>query len=303
VGLTCATVKEADTVASFCDDILIANEVVTADACDAIAALARGRTVTVAVDSPAGLRELGAAARRAGVVVRVLVDVNVGQNRCGVAPGDPALALAQQIRDEGGVTLAGVMGYEGHAQPIADRQQRRAAAEQSMRQLTQTADLIRAEGMPCEIVSAGGTGTYDVSGRVPGVTEIQAGSYALMDSDYGRLDLPFEQALFLAATIISRPTDERIVADCGHKACSKDHGLPYLVGVEGAVVVGLNDEHATITVPAASTCRVGDRIRIRPSHVDPTVNLHDVIYALDGDRVVDVWRVSRGYAGVRRAGL
>jgi len=124
-----------------------------------------------------------------------------------------------------------------------------------------------------------------------------------MDSDYGRLALPFEQALFLLGTVVSRPIPERIVADCGHKACSKDHGLPTVVGVSGATVLGLNDEHVTIQVPKACTLAVGDRITLRPSHVDPTMNLHDGVYAVEGDQVLGVWSVAaRGYAHERGNG-
>lgn len=301
-GLTCATVGEAEVISEFCSDILIANEVVSPDKCARVAALSRDRTVTIAVDSMAGLAAVVSAALRARVTVGVLVDVNVGQNRCGVSPGDEALDLARHVARTPGVALRGVMGYEGHVQPIADRSEREVATRRAMTALVDTADLLRASGLPCGIVSAGGTGTYDISGRVPGVTEIQAGSYALMDSDYGRLGLPFEQALFVLGTIVSRPVPERIVADCGHKACSKDHGLPVVVGVDGASVVGLNDEHATITVPADSTVKVGDLIRLRPSHIDPTVNLHDALYAIDGEAVVGAWPVAgRGYAEERSA--
>jgi D-serine deaminase-like pyridoxal phosphate-dependent protein len=303
VGLTCATVSEAEAVALFCRDILLANEIVTADKCARMAALARASSVAVAVDSVQGLETLADAARRAGTIIRVLVDVNVGQNRCGVAPGAAALELAARVTALDGVVLAGMMGYEGHAQNLADRREREIAAGTAMQALLDTAALLRTHGLPCDIVSAGGTGTFDISGRIDGVTEIQAGSYALMDTDYGRLDLPFEQALFVQGTVLSRPIAERVVADCGHKACTKDHGLPLVEGIAGAVVTALHDEHATIAVPAAAPIAIGDSLRLRPSHVDPTMNLHDVVYAVAGDEVVDVWPIAaRGYADTRRHG-
>jgi D-serine deaminase-like pyridoxal phosphate-dependent protein len=296
-GLTCATVSEAEVVAPLCDDILIANEIVGPGKCDRVAALARDRAITIAVDSAAGAELMADAARRASVTIGVLVDVNVGQNRCGVAPGLDALALARVVAATPGLALRGVMGYEGHVQPIPDRRERESRAREAMQSLVTTAGLLRAHGLTCDIVSAGGTGTHDISGRFPGVTEIQAGSYALMDSDYGRLDLPFEQALFVLGTVVSRPTADRCVADCGHKATTKDHGNPsVVVGIDGASVVSLNDEHATISVPPGSAVSIGQRVRLRPSHVDPTMNLHDVLYALDGDRVVDTWPIAaRGY--------
>ena len=299
-GLTCATVDEAEIVADFCDDVLVANEVVTTEKCDRLAVLAGRVRLTVAADSSVGLQALAAAAVRRAVTIGVLIDINVGQNRCGVVPGPEALALARQAASTPGLTLRGVMGYEGHLQPIADRQERTAKATQAMATLVDVASALRADGLPCEIVSGGGTGTYDISGRVAGVTEIQAGSYALMDSDYARLGLPFEQAIFVVGTVVSRPTASRLVADCGHKACSKDHGLPVAVGMAGAEVRGLNDEHVTIEVPTDARVAIGDRIRLQPSHLDPTINLHDALYAVEADGTVSVWPVAaRGYADER----
>lgn len=301
-GLTCATVAEAEAAAPLGASLLVANEPVGPGKCDRLAALAAGCEVIAAVDSDPGLDELAGAARRAGVTIGVLVDVNVGQMRCGVAPGADAVRLAQRVVATPGVALRGLMGYEGHLQPMADRAEREARARRAMGGLVATAERLRAAGLPCEIVSAGGTGTYDITGRVEGITEIQAGSYVLMDSDYGRLDLPFEQAFWVLGTVVSRPEPSRCVADCGHKAMTKDHGLPTVRGLDGASVAALNDEHATIALPAEASVRVGDRIYLRPSHTDPTINLHDVLYAIEGDRVVDVWPITaRGYPEHRRS--
>jgi D-serine deaminase-like pyridoxal phosphate-dependent protein len=297
VGLTCATVAEAEVVADLCDDLLIANEIVSPDKCARVAALARDRVVTVAVDSIAGLDAAAAAARSAGVTIGVLVDVNVGQGRCGVEPGDAAVALARHVAGTAGLKMRGVMGYEGHLQPLRDRAERESRTRAAMQGLVETARRVRAEGIHCAVVSSGGTGTYDISGRVDGVTEIQAGSYALMDTDYGSVGVPFEQAFFVLGTIVSRPSPERCVADCGHKSMTKDHGNPAVKGVDGAAVTALNDEHAVIAVPPSCALSIGDRVQLVPSHTDPTVNLHDVFYAVDGARVVEVWPIAaRGYA-------
>jgi len=296
VGLTCATVSEAEVVADLCDDLLIANEVIGSSRCWRVANLARRTAVTVAVDSGTGLNDLSAAAVAAGVTIGVLVDVNVGQNRCGVSPGADAVELARTVAAAAGVTLRGVMGYEGHLQPIRSRPERDARARAAMQELVETARGIRATGIPCEVVSSGGTGTYDISGHVEGVTEIQAGSYALMDTDYVSVGVPFEQAFTVLGTIVSRPAPDRCVADCGHKSMTKDHGNPSVKGIEGATVTSLNDEHATIAIPPASTVAVGDLIELFPSHTDPTINLHDVFYAVEGNRVLEVWPIAaRGY--------
>ena len=297
VGLTCATVSEAEAVTGLTQDILIANEVIGASKWTRVAALARRVHLTTAVDSAIGIEGLGHAARDAGVTIGVVVDVDVGQGRCGVAPGEAALALARVAGATPGLELRGVMGYEGHLQPIRERAARAAAARASMAALVETADRLRAAGLSCAVVSAGGTGTFDISGRTRGVTEIQAGSYALMDADYGDVGVPFEQAFFVLATVVSRPAADRIVLDGGHKAATKDHGPPGVVGISGARVTAFNDEHAVVAVPADAAVSIGDRVRLRPSHTDPTVNLHDVFYAVDGSRVVDVWPiVARGYA-------
>jgi D-serine deaminase-like pyridoxal phosphate-dependent protein len=303
-GLTCATVSEAEVAANVCQNVLIANEPVGPGKAARVAALAGRVDIIVAVDSLAGLHEVETAAIDAGSRIGVLVDVNVGQNRCGVAPGEGAVELAARVALARGVVFRGVMGYEGHLVSVPDRTEREARTRQAMANLVATASRIRASGLPCDIVSAGGTGTYDISGRVDGITEIQAGSYVLMDSDYGRLDVPFEQALWVLGTVLSRPTPTRCVADCGHKSTTKDHGPPTVRGMADASVIALNDEHATIVIPADAPLRVGDRIYLRPSHTDPTINLHDVFYAVDGERVVGIWPVAaRGYPEHRRVHL
>jgi D-serine deaminase-like pyridoxal phosphate-dependent protein len=160
---------------------------------------------------------------------------------------------------------------------------------------------VRDAGLPCEIVSAGGTGTYDITGRIDGITEVQAGSYVLMDTAYAKLNLPFEHAFWVLGTVISRPNPGLCVTDSGHKACTEDHGNPDVAGVEGANLLFLSDEHASIVLPPDSPIAIGDRIRLAPSHIDPTINLHDAFYVLDGEKVIDVWPIAaRGYAEQRR---
>jgi D-serine deaminase-like pyridoxal phosphate-dependent protein len=295
-GLTCATVFEAEVASTVCDDILIANEIIGTGNCRRVAGLATRITVTVAIDSVAGLDGLGAAARESGATIGVLVDVNVGQNRCGISPGGEAVALAKRIAVAPGLELRGLMGYEGHAVGIANRAEREASVRQAVDQLVSTARMLAEAGLPPAIVSAGGTGSYDISSAVEGITEIQAGSYALMDTDYAGIGLPFEHSLFVLGTVISRPVPERCVADSGHKSCTKDHGHPSVKDIPGAAVLTLNDEHATIALPPGCAVAIGDRIQLLPSHIDPTMNLHDVVYAFDGDTVVGAWPIAaRGY--------
>jgi D-threonine aldolase len=272
---TCATVREMEGMAEagLGDDLLLANEVADASRLGALAR--KGVRVTVAVDS----RETIAAAARARVP-EVLIDVNVGLPRCGCDPAD-AGRLADQAR-AAGLTVRGVMGYEGHIVGLEDRATRVGMLEVSMAQLARAHEDVGGE-----VVSAGGTGTYDVN---TWATEIQAGSYALMDTAYAKLGLPFAHALSVLATVIS-VSDGWTVADCGLKALGMDHGNP---SVDDAEVWFCSDEHLTF-VPARSL-HVGDRIRVLPAHVDPTVAYHDHLSVVDGDQVLDRWEIDlRGW--------
>jgi D-serine deaminase-like pyridoxal phosphate-dependent protein len=295
-------VAEAEVVLAegLTDDVLIANEVVGPGKAARVAALNRRADVKVAVDSEYGLEDIARAARDASVEVGVLVDVDVGLPRCGVAPGEPALELARRVDATEGVRLRGMMGYEGHVVAIEDREEREARAAKAMDRLLSSVRMVRDAGLPCEIVSAGGTGTYDITGRIEGITEIQAGSYALMDTAYAKLDIPFELAFTVLGTVLSRPRPDRCVTDAGHKACTMDHGNPSVKGIDGATVLFLSDEHATIVLPEDASVAVGDPLELWPSHIDPTINLHDVLYAVEGGEVIGVWPVAaRGYAEQR----
>ena len=274
-GFTCATVREMEGMvrAGFAEDLVLANEVVDATRLGAL--VRAGARITVAVDSEVTIDS----AARAGVP-EVLIDVNVGLPRCGCPPGE-AGRLADRARSAG-LMVRGVMGYEGHIVGLEDRARRAAMLEESMGQLTLAADDVGGE-----VISAGGTGTYDLNSWA---TEIQAGSYALMDTAYGKLGLPFAQALTILSTVIS-VSPGWAVADCGLKALGMDHGNP---SIEGAEVWFCSDEH--VVFAPESPLRVGDRIRVLPAHVDPTVAYHEFLHVFEGDAVVERWDVDlRGW--------
>jgi D-serine deaminase-like pyridoxal phosphate-dependent protein len=277
-AFTCATPREVVGMAGagFGDDLLLANEVLDPGRLAALAGL--GARVTVAVDSP----ETIAAAADAGLR-ECLIDVNVGLPRCGCAPED-AGALADEARRRG-VDVRGVMGYEGHVVGLADRAERVRQTEESMAHLSRAHDAVGGD-----VVSAGGTGTYDINALA---TEIQAGSYALMDHAYGELGLPFRRAVSVLATVVSTNRgDGFAVADCGLKALGMDHGNPT---VDGAAVWFCSDEHVTFSCDG-SLPRVGDTVRVWPAHVDPTIAYHEQMQIVDGDAVVDTWPVDlRGW--------
>jgi len=286
-GFTCATVREAEVLARHgFEDLLVANEVLDPTKVARLRAVAERARVTIALDSREGLdlvRDLP---------LDVLVDVNVGLPRCGVPPG-AALDLARAVAGTR-LRLRGVMGYEGHAMAIADPAERARVALDAMAVLLDVARAVRADGLPVDVVSAGGTGTYDVTGTIAGVTEVQAGSYALMDTAYARFGLPFAEALRCLTTVVS-VHGRLAVLDAGLKALAIDHGNPELPPDVAASVLFLSDEHASLAIGDGFRARPGDRMWLRPSHVDPTVNLHDRLYAIRGDEV-DVWPVeARGY--------
>jgi D-serine deaminase-like pyridoxal phosphate-dependent protein len=271
---TCATIKEVEGMASagLGEDLLLANEVLDATRLGRLEA-----RVTVAVDS---LQTIEAAAK--GGVKEVLIDVNVGLPRCGCLP-ENAGALAEMARSKG-LVVRGVMGYEGHAIGLEERSLRQDLTAQAMELLLQAHADVGGE-----VISAGGTGTYDLN---TWANEIQAGSYVLMDTAYAKLGLPFKQAVSVLATVISVSASGFAVANCGLKALGMDHGKPDIDG--GGDVMIVSDEHITF-IPETSAA-IGDRIRILPAHVDPTVAYHERMHLVRDGEVLETWDVDlRGW--------
>jgi D-serine deaminase-like pyridoxal phosphate-dependent protein len=279
-GFTCATIREVEGMAAagLGDDLLLANEVVEAGRLGRL--VETGTRVTVAVDSEATIE-----AARAGGVREVLIDVNVGLPRCGCPPGD-AGPLAERAR-RAGLEVRGVMGYEGHAVGIEDRRERADKVAESMQILAAAHEAV---GGP--ICSGGGTGSWDLN---TAANEIQAGSYALMDTAYAALGLPFATALSILATVISVNRGGWAVADCGLKALGMDHGDPSMAG--GHAVLYCSDEHIVFTpAEGAPYPAVGDRVGVLPAHIDPTMAYHEAAWVREGDDIVDRWAIDlRGW--------
>jgi D-serine deaminase-like pyridoxal phosphate-dependent protein len=279
LGFCCATVREMEGMAAagLGEDLLLANEVLDARRLGRLDA-----RVTVAVDSEETIEAAAAAGVR-----EVLVDVNVGLPRCGCAP-EQAGRLADRARRRG-LSVRGVMGYEGHAMAIAERAQRKQAVDAAMARLAAAHALVGGE-----VVSAGGTGSFDLNELA---TEIQAGSYSLMDTAYAKLGLPFEPAFFAWSAVISR-SEGFAVCDAGLKSLGMDHGNP---SIEGARVWFCSDEHVTFApdpeAPGGGLSpSVGERVRVWPAHVDPTVAYHERLHLARGDEIVDVWAIDlRGW--------
>jgi D-serine deaminase-like pyridoxal phosphate-dependent protein len=282
-SFTCATVREvlgmAD--AGLGDDLLLANEVLDLTRLRALALAQEQAFITVAVDSADTVDAAAAAGLRS-----VLIDVNVGLPRCGCLPSD-AGHIADLARAKG-MEVRGVMGYEGHLMMVDDHSEQRQRVDDAIDRLLAAHDLV---GGP--IISAGGTGTYHLHTRV---SEVQAGSYALMDSNYARLGHPFQQAMHVYGTVVSA-NPKFAVADVGLKAMGMDHGNPTVETLDGqgADVWFLSDEHITF-VPHTGVMAVGDRVRVVPAHIDPTMALHAAAWVARGHEVIDRWPIDlRGW--------
>jgi D-serine deaminase-like pyridoxal phosphate-dependent protein len=290
IGVTTATVAEAQAMAAAgVDDVLIANEVVGAAAAERLASIAASTRLTVAADDESNLAELGRHASGAGSEIGVLIEVDVGMGRGGARSPEEALSLARRAMETPGVELRGLMGYEGHCASEPDTELREREARVAMERLVEVAERCRADGMPVDVVSAGATGTYEVTGSYPGVTEVQAGTYILMDVYHEALAPEFSFALTVAATAISRHGD-LVVFDAGRKGVGSDLLPPRLASGQGELAF-VNEEHAGFRFPEGSPLHVGDRATLVPGYAPTTVNLFGAFHVVESGRVVDLWPV------------
>jgi D-serine deaminase-like pyridoxal phosphate-dependent protein len=297
IGGCVAKVSEAEVMAQEgIDDLLITTEIVGQPKLRRLAALVQQHPhIKVVVDSLVGAQTMNTVMGDAHVKIDVLLDLNVGQNRCGVTPGQEALTLAQQIGKQPNLRLVGVQGYEGHLQHIRNAEERAQRCQQAMQLLTETAAQLRAEGFPIEIVTTGGTGTAEICASSPGITEVQPGSFVFMDTDYrNALGPVYSNALTILSTVISRPAPTRAVIDAGLKSLSIESGMPEPRGLSGVAYRPGGDEHGILTWsnPSEISLEVGDRIEFIPSHIDTTINLHDYYYAYRNGTLEAIWPVA-----------
>lgn len=291
IGITCAKLSEAEVYAAAgVRDILIANQVVGPLKARRLAELASEIDVMSAVDSLEGARFLSEAAVAVGSQPRVLIEVDTGMARGGVAPGAAAADLAKAIVQLPNLRFAGLMSWEGHVLTIGDGEERAAAIREALAHLLDSAEAIRAEGIPVEIVSCGGTGTVLTAREVDGVTEIQAGGGIFGDTFYRGLDVPVQPALYVQVTVTSRPAPDRILIDAGRKTIDPSGQLPEVEGLAEVAGIALSAEHGNIRLAAPTdTPKVGDQLQLRVGYSDQAVHLHEQIYAIRDGRVVAIW--------------
>jgi D-serine deaminase-like pyridoxal phosphate-dependent protein len=282
VGVCCQKVSEAEAmVEGGISDVLISNEIVGARKLERLAALALRARIGVCVDNGDNVRELQAAAQRAGATVETYIELEVGMRRCGVAPGGPALALVQAIVACPNLRFAGIHAYHGRAQHIRSAEERRAVIQNSSLLVRNTKTLLEENNIVCPIVTGAGSGTFMYEVELGAWDEIQPGSYVFMDWDYARNEwappMPrFEHSLFVLATVMSRPGPALAVVDAGLKASSMDSGMPGVWQRPGLSYTHASDEHGWVEIgQGAAAPGLGDKLLLVPGHCDPTVNLYD----------------------------
>jgi D-serine deaminase-like pyridoxal phosphate-dependent protein len=287
-GLSMATVWEAVALAaSGFDDLFVVNTVTGRDKIEALAALARERRVLVAIDDARNARALGEAAVAAGSTLVVLIEVDTGMDRAGVDTVDGAVALAREAASIPGIRLEGVTGYEGHCSLTPERDLRHARQIEAMQLLSDAAEAIRAAGIPVPIVSAGGTATWEWTAADQRMTEIQAGSYVVMDNFHAAMVAGFERALTVATRVISTPPG-RVIVDAG----SKSVGDPELSTIRGydLDVVRFDEEHGVFASSAVAP-QLGEAVELVPGYAPSTVNWYDAFHVVEEGKVVDIWPV------------
>jgi D-serine deaminase-like pyridoxal phosphate-dependent protein len=299
IGITCAKVGEAEVMAEAgIKDLLIANQVVGEPKVSRLMTLARHTNVIVAVDDDANVKHLAASARRKGVKLNVVVEVNVGNNRCGVEPGEPALKLARYVNNHDSLVFRGLMGYEGFCQNVQKLAERKEKAEAAMTKLVSSKDLLDDAGLCVDIVTAGGTGTHMITGRIPGITEIEAGSYVFMDARYSSIEglEMFGQALSLLTTVISTPRPGVAICDAGLKTVTLEHGNPVSKNIKGLEYIRANEEHGHLKTTEGAL-KAGDKIELVPTHCCTISNLHDNFYCIRKGELEAVWKIAgRGHS-------
>ena len=292
IGITCATVREVEILVEHgISSILIANEIAGSEKPGQLADLSRHASVMVCVDNCHSIRDLATAQRNRKSQIEVLVDINIGLNRCGVVPGQAALDLARYALEHG-LAVRGIMGYDGHLQAVPPSPERDEIVRHGSTAIVESAALLESAGIPAPIRSTGGTGTYAVSGDYPGITEIQAGSYLLMDNIYVSRGAPFQRSLMVLATVISTCGREHAVLDCGVKAISGERGLPTLKDLPGARLTALHAEHAIVELdPQSPPLTPGEKVKVWVHYSDATVNLHSKMYGVRNGEFEEVFSI------------
>ncbi|MDE3079703.1 MAG: DSD1 family PLP-dependent enzyme [Paracoccaceae bacterium] len=306
-GICCQKVSEAEAFArAGVKDILVSNEVRDPAKIDRLARLAHRARTIVCVDDLANVADLSAAAARHGVTIECLVEIDCGAGRCGVNSTPAVLEIARAIAAAPGLTFSGIQAYQGAMQHMNDWADRKAKIETAVAMVKDAVEALAAEGLTCAIVGGGGTGSYEFEGTSGVYNELQCGSYAFMDADYGRIldregkridETGFEHSLFLFTSVMSHTKADKAVCDAGLKAQSVDSGLPVVFGRTDVKYIKCSDEHGVIE-DTSGVLAVGEKLRLVPGHCDPTCNVHDWYVGVRGgvvEQLIPVTARGKGF--------
>jgi len=303
VGICCAKVGEAQVMADAgISEIHITSPVVTKEKIDPVVAMAKDHSgIMIVIDNAEVADKFNAAAKKAGVTLKVLIDLDTGTRRTGIALGQPSLELAQHITKKcTSLSLEGLQSYAGHLMHITGHEKRKERSIETMGLALETKALIEKNGIPLKILSGGGTGTFDIDSSISGVTDLQVGSYPFMDVQYreigdadGEVFDYFEPSLFVLVTAISKPVEALITVDAGYKSFAAEDSIPEFVDHDGLVYHWGGDEHGIIEIKDPSTpFNLGDKAKLLVSHCDPTVNLYDVYHVVEDGHVTELWPIA-----------
>ena len=300
IGQSCAILDEAEYLAAAgIGNILITSPLVSENSVRRLLALnARSSGLMAVADNKEAVSRLSQAAFSAGQTLSLLVDIDVGHRRTGVAPGEPVAALAAQVAQSPGLKFAGIQGYAGHIQHIADGAERHARAVEVMDKLRQTRELLKARGLAPRIISGGGTGSFDIDPGAQVLTELQAGSYIFMARQYNEIwpdGPPFETSLFVLTRVVSANQPDMVTTDAGQKSFATDADAPLIAyGPKGASYSVFGDEYGRVRLAEGERMRVGEAVVCVTPHCDPTVNLYGHYVVIRGNEVVDRWATASG---------
>ncbi|MBQ4824276.1 DSD1 family PLP-dependent enzyme [Leisingera sp. HS039] len=307
VGVCCQKVSEAEVFArGGIKDVLVSNQVRDQQKIDRLARLPKlGARTIVCVDDIDNVADLSAAAQKHGTRLEVLIEIDCGAGRCGVTTTEAVVNIAKAVNAAESLKFTGIQAYQGAMQHMDSYEDRKAKLDIAIAQVADAVEGLKAEGIECELVSGGGTGSYYFESNSGVYNELQCGSYAFMDADYGRIldkdgnridQGEWENAFFLFTQVMSHAKPDKAIVDAGLKAQSVDSGLPFIFGRDDVEYIKCSDEHGVVSDPD-SALKVGDKLRLVPGHCDPTANVHDWYVGVRGGKVETVWPVSaRGKA-------
>ncbi len=306
-GVCCQKVSEAEVFArGGIKDVLVSNQVRDAAKIDRLARLPKlGARTIVCVDDLANVADLSKAAQKHGTEIECLVEIDCGAGRCGVVTTEAVVEIAKAIHAAKGLKFSGIQAYQGAMQHLDKFEDRKAKIDIAVAQVSDAVEALRKEGLACDIVGGGGTGSYYFEGTSGVYNELQCGSYAFMDADYGRIhdkdgkridDGEWENALFILTSVMSHAKADKAICDAGLKAQSVDSGLPFVYGRKDVEYIKCSDEHGVISDPNG-VLKVNDKLKLVPGHCDPTCNVHDWYVGVRNGKVETLWQISaRGKA-------